>query len=101
MVGVVLPLALLGGCQSGGRTSTHAAAVDNRPTGDVSLALPGEVIAAYEASPEGTIPYERYEYARRDRLLSPTSDAPLLATLQWPARIPPSERRVRFHYWRQ
>lgn len=56
---------------------------------------------AHQYSPHGTLPFERFEYARRDAQLNATRPGPLLATQQWPEPARPQERRFRFRYWKQ
>ncbi|MBL8744924.1 MAG: hypothetical protein JNK58_01065 [Phycisphaerae bacterium] len=65
----------------------------------ISMLSPTEL--AYERGPGGTFPYQRFEYSRRDYLLSTQATGPILATAEWPTPRPARERRVRFYYWRQ
>lgn len=88
----------LAGC--GGSTGSGVELVEHRPANEI-LVLPGDEIELYESSLTGTKPHERFEFGRRDGTLSPLAHEPLLATRQWPAIVPPRERRVRFFYWDQ
>ncbi|MDX2115328.1 MAG: hypothetical protein SFZ24_06865 [Planctomycetota bacterium] len=106
---LVAPLAaaLLAGCSAAPdsrRAHGPVQAMEPHPASDaapMALALPGPEIAAYEQHGSTLPHWERFEFSRRDALVSPAGDAPLLATLQWPQVPPPPERRVRFFIWRQ
>ncbi len=71
-----------------------------------SLVFSSQPVRAWHASNAGQpgvglIEADRFEYARNDSLLSPSSRAPLLATNQWPEAPRPAERPIRFWRWRQ
>lgn len=66
-----------------------------------AISLPSGAEREYELSLYGTQPHQRFEYARRDYLISRRVPAPILATNEWPTPIPNEERPVWFYYWRQ
>jgi hypothetical protein len=66
-----------------------------------ALALGSEVDIAYEQSPDSLAHHERFEFARRDYLLSRRVRGPILASWQWPEEAKPRERRVWFYRWEQ
>lgn len=63
--------------------------------------MEGSVITESEYGPAHYPYFGRFEFGRRDYLLSPSTPTPLLATREWPEPWPPRERRVRFHIWQQ
>lgn len=65
-----------------------------------SVALTDE-LDAYQYAPNGSIPFERFEYARRDAELNAGRPGPLRASQEWPEPPRPQERRFRFRYWAQ
>ncbi|HBS29287.1 MAG TPA: hypothetical protein DEB06_07510, partial [Phycisphaerales bacterium] len=66
-----------------------------------SPALIGDELARFEASSAGTLPFERFEFSRRDAALNVVDRVPIASGRQWPEAPRPRERRVRFHFWRQ
>lgn len=105
----LVPILLIGGCQGSRRadaTGVSSAQYDEwRRDGSIPpavvLALPGDTIASLEAAPQSPLLHERFEFARSDYSVSPSPSVPILATNQWPEPLPPRERRVQFHRWRQ
>lgn len=55
---------------------------------------------AYQYAPHGSIPFDRFEYARRDAQLNAGQPGPLRATQQWEQPTRPPEKRFRFYYWK-
>ncbi len=55
---------------------------------------------AHQYAPNGSIPFDRFEYARRDADLNAGRPGPLRASQQWPEPARPQERRFRFRYWK-
>jgi hypothetical protein len=98
------------GC-SGSSSQRAALATDAPPPVDrvaadpasarTSVVLPSDSILEYERDPYGTFPADRFEFGRRDRLISATERVPLLATQQWPEPARPPERPVQFRRWEQ
>lgn len=105
----VVALSAAGGCQHFPRQASEwsepGVAGRGQPAQRLSdsgvLALGNNVDIAYEQSPDGLALYERFEFARRDYLLSRRVRGPILASWQWPEEAKPRERRVRFYRWQQ
>lgn len=70
-------------------------------SGSEAISIPTPAELAYEQSADGLRPHQRFEFSRRDYLLSRRVAAPILATNQWPIPFANRERRVRFYYWQQ
>lgn len=64
-----------------------------------SVALTDD-LAAYQASPAAPLPFETFEYSRRNQALSASAPGPLRASEQWPEPARPQQRRFPFRYWK-
>jgi len=100
---LVVGLAALGGCATSAnqaRPATEAAKPRPQPP-LASAVLPGEAIVRYQDAPDGTLPFERFEFSRNDERLSVVHRGPIEGTRQWPEPPRPRERPVIFLRWRQ
>lgn len=98
-----LGVVVSGGCASSAnhaKQATVAPAPKPEPP-RASPVMPGEDIVRYQASAGGTLPFERFEFARNNGLLNVVREVPIQASRQWPEPPRPRERPVIFLRWRQ
>lgn len=92
-------LTLTAGCQSANTQTTQ------RPQPSAQPPVPPSNAHIFSTDPvrlaTNTAPPERFEFARRDPVLSLRTPAPLRATTQWPGPPRPLERRIIFRWWEQ
>jgi hypothetical protein len=76
------------------RPRAGAAATAYAPPTSVAVFASPEV-RAFDRTPRGGLPHERFEFGRNDARLSPTAPAALRAVDQWPQPARPVERPFR------